>query len=230
MRLAVPIILAVIAVSLIAATAFFATYGSIRATGSAPAFSDLLPSPTPTPPEPVVFDRVSRDNIEPRSEWLREPHYDGYDDCEDRGYGGRFEKGGVEYYYLIDLPPEPHTHDVARAAAAEVLCFPTRHTWTPPGRFFGLTQGLFTLRELDRWKRQVLSDEFLAGIEHGSSDINQRLNEVMIGLRDLEDAAILRERMRADGIPQEAITFYSEPRYDEDWILLSVRYYVVTTS
>jgi hypothetical protein len=184
-------------------------YGSSRFDGAARPLADYMPYPTPVP---LVFDRIARDpSAPPRTGWPRDPYLDQFEDCRDRGYAGRYRQGAITHYYFVDLPPGPHTQDVAKVVVAEQLCFAGNHGWTPPGTVFALAQAQFTLAELQTWARQMRAPELAASVGYSSARISERDNEVQVGLRDMSQVGLVRDRMRASGIPLTAVAFYYDP-------------------
>ena len=143
----------------------------------------------------------------PRSEWPSANFQAQHEGCRDRGFGGLAGKDGVLYYYFIDLPPEPHTPEVARAAIAEHICLAGNHTWAPEGPL-GLLQAQFTVTELKEWGMRLSGPEFVGEIRWWSkSSSGDQTNRIEIGLMDLGDEPAIRAHMAEAGIPQDAVVF-----------------------
>jgi hypothetical protein len=161
------------------------------AASQTPGAASPVPSPTSTP----------------RSEWPSANFQAQYEGCRDHGFGGLAGKDGVLYYYFIDLPPEPHTPEVARATIAEHICLAGNHTWAPPGEL-GLLQGQFTVTELDEWNKRLSGPEFVGEIRWWSkSSSGDSTNRIVIDLMDLADEPAIRAHMAKAGIPQDAVVF-----------------------
>ncbi len=160
---------------------------------------DIAPTPTQ---DPAIAMRwlLDRDQIPVREDWFSDGFHEQFEGCRDRGFGGRTRTS----FTFIDLPPEPHTPEVVRAAIAEHLCYAGRPNYAPPGRFT-LVQGHFTTVELKGWAWRLR--DIFDGIEVAGMGTGNAFNRINVRLIDLADEYEARERIEAAGIPQHAVHF-----------------------